>query len=234
VSPVHDVAPNYPLVLPTREGYDRWAEIYDGERNPLIALEEPEVDRLLGEVAGLDVVDVGCGTGRHALRLAARGVHVTAVDFSEGMLARARGKEGADRVRWLAHDLTELPLPLPERSFDRVLCALVAEHIAELPPFFSELGRLCRRDGRIVVTDMHPTLLLRGLQARFHDPVSGRDTRPASAPHRVSDYVNGASEGGLRLLRIGESDADAALAAAAPRAEKYLGWPMLLWLELAP
>ena len=36
------------------------------------------------------------------------------------------------------------------------------------------------------------------------------------------------------LLRIGESDADAALAAAAPRAEKYLGWPMLLWLELAP
>jgi ubiquinone/menaquinone biosynthesis C-methylase UbiE len=223
-----------PLILPTREGYDRWAEIYDGDGNPLIALEEPEVDQLLGDVAGLDVVDVGCGTGRHALRLAARGANVTAVDFSEGMLGRAREKEGADGVRWLVHDVTTSPLPLAERSFDRVVCALVAEHIAELPAFFSELGRLCRPDGRIVVTAMHPALMLKGLQARFHDPDSGRDTRPASAAHRVSDYVNGALEAGLELLRIGESDVDEALATAVPRAEKYLGWPMLLWLELAP
>src|SRR5207244_9106566 len=133
VSPVHEGAPNYPLGLPTREGYDRWAEVYDGERNPLIALEEPEVDRLLGEVAGLDVVDVGCGTGRHALRLAARGANVTGIDFSEGMLARAREKEAADPVRWLVHDLTKLPLPLPDRAFDCVVCALVAEHTADLP-----------------------------------------------------------------------------------------------------
>src|SRR5262245_24425976 len=106
------VATDEPLVLSTREGYDRWAEIYDRDGNPLTALEEPELDRLLGDVAGLDVVDVGCGTGRHALRLAARGANVTAVDFSEGMLAQAREKEGAERVHWLVHDLTDLPLPL--------------------------------------------------------------------------------------------------------------------------
>src|SRR5213075_671083 len=79
VSRPQHVAPTGPLVLPTREGYDRWAEIYDGDGNPLIALEEPEVDQLLGDVAGLDLVDVGCGTGRHALRLAARGANVTGV-----------------------------------------------------------------------------------------------------------------------------------------------------------
>ena len=73
-----------PLILSTQEGYDRWAEIYDAEQNPLISLEEPEVDRLLGDVAGLDIVDVGCGTGRHALRLAARGANVVGVDFSDG------------------------------------------------------------------------------------------------------------------------------------------------------
>jgi malonyl-CoA O-methyltransferase len=229
-----EVLPDEPLVLSTREGYDRWAEIYDTDGNPLTGLEEPELDRLLGDVAGLAVVDVGCGTGRHALRLAARGAKVTAVDFSEGMLARARGKEGAGRVRWLAHDLTDLPLPLEARSFDRVVCALVAEHIHDLRGLFAEFGRLCREDGRILVTDMHPALMLTGLQARFHDSSTGRDTRPASAGNRISDYVNGAIAAGLRVLAMGEREADGELAAAFPRAEKYLGWPMLLWLELAP
>jgi malonyl-CoA O-methyltransferase len=223
-----------PLILSTREGYDRWAEIYDSDGNPLTALEEPEVDRLLGDVTGLDVVDVGCGTGRHALRLAARGANVTAVDFSEGMLARAREKPGAERIRWLVHDLTDLSLPLQSRAFDRVVSALVAEHIHELPALFWELGRLCREDGKILVTDMHPALMLTGLQARFHDPSTGRDTRPASAGNRISDYVNGVIGAGLRLVAMGERDADAELAAAFPRAAKYLGWPMLLWLELAP
>jgi ubiquinone/menaquinone biosynthesis C-methylase UbiE len=223
-----------PLVLPTREGYDRWAELYDSDGNPLTALEEPEVDRLLGDVAGLDVADIGCGTGRHALRLAQRGASVTAVDFSEGMLDRARGKRGAERVRWLAHDLTAPPLPLPARSFDRVLCALVAEHIADVTGLFAELGRLCRGDGRIVVTNMHPALMLRGVQARFHDPATGRDTRPASEPHLVSDYVNAARDAGLELVRMGERAVDDELARRLPRAEKYLGWPMLLWLELEP
>ena len=223
-----------PIVLPTQEGYDRWAEIYDGEGNPLIALEEPEVDRLLGDVSGLDVVDVGCGTGRHALRLAARGASVVGVDFSDGMLARAREKDGASDVRWIVHDVTHPPLPLDAQAFDRVLSALVLDHVAELPAFFAELGRLCRPDGRIVVTVMHPAMMLKGTQARFTDPSSGRETRPQSVANRIADYVNAAVTGGLRIVRVGEHDVDERLAAQEPRAEKYLGWPMLWWMELAP
>src|SRR5438552_278885 len=132
-----------PLVLPTRDGYDRWAEIYDGEGNPLVELEEPEVERRLGVVAGLDVLDVGCGTGRHALRLARNGARVVAVDFSAGMLARARCKPGAAEVRFVEHDLA-LALPFPAASFDRVVCGLVVDHIAALDPFFAELARVCR------------------------------------------------------------------------------------------
>src|SRR5438105_172200 len=60
-------------VVSTAAGYDRWAEIYDGEDNPLIWLEEKHIRPLLGDVHGLNVADIGCGTGRHALRLAAAG-----------------------------------------------------------------------------------------------------------------------------------------------------------------
>ena len=223
-----------PLILSTQEGYDRWAEIYDAEQNPLISLDEPEVDRVLGDVRGLEIVDVGCGTGRHALRLAAHGARVVGVDFSEGMLARAHEKEGAAGVSWVVHDVTQVPLPLPARAFDRVLCALVLDHIAELAAFFAELGRLCKEEGRIVVTVMHPAMMLKGTQARFVDPSSGVETRPASAANLVADYVNGAIAGGLTIVQVGERSVDEALAERVPRAEKYLGWPMLWWMELAP
>lgn len=223
-----------PVILSTQEGYDRWAEIYDAEQNPLISLEEPEVDRLLGDVAGLDVVDVGCGTGRHAVRLAAQGAGVVGVDFSDGMLARAREKDGASGVRWVVHDISRPPLPLPERTFDRVVCALVVDHIRELPVFFAELGRLCRESGRIVVTVMHPAMMLKGTQARFVDPDTGRETRPESHANVIADYVNGAVGGGLRILQVGEHSVSEEFARRVPRAQKYLGWPMLWWMELAP
>src|SRR3954471_17696658 len=84
-----------PEVVPTDAGYDRWAEVYDSEDNPLVLLEETYLPQLIGNVEGLAVADIGCGTGRHAIRLAAAGARVTALDFSEGMLERARAKPGA-------------------------------------------------------------------------------------------------------------------------------------------
>jgi malonyl-CoA O-methyltransferase len=73
-----------------RGGYDRWAVVYDHDGNPLQGLEEPAVRAAVGDVRGLNILDLGCGTGRHSLWLAAAGATVTAVDFSEGMLAEAR------------------------------------------------------------------------------------------------------------------------------------------------
>ena len=70
-----------PRVLGTREGYDLWATTYDTMGNWLLALEEPEVDRALGLVAGSDLLDAGAGTGRHAIRLAAQEARVTAIDL---------------------------------------------------------------------------------------------------------------------------------------------------------
>src|SRR5262245_12914993 len=93
-------------VLPTCAGYNRWAEVYDAEDNPLVLLEEEHIGPLLGLAAGESVADIGCGTGRHALRLAAAGARVTALDFAEGMLQRARAKPGAEAITFVGHDLT--------------------------------------------------------------------------------------------------------------------------------
>jgi 2-polyprenyl-3-methyl-5-hydroxy-6-metoxy-1,4-benzoquinol methylase len=217
-------------VLPTRAGYDRWAELYDGDDNPLVLLEEEHIGRLLGEVAGLAVADIGCGTGRHTFRMAAAGARVTAVDFSEAMLERARAKPGAQAVTFIHHDLAQ-PLPLQSAAFDRVLCCLVVEHIANLDSFFGELRRLCKPDGFAIVSALHPAMGLRGVQARFIDPATGRRVCPRSYPHQISDYVMAGLRAGLTLSHLSEHRVDAALAARSPRGSKYLGWPLLLLMQ---
>jgi malonyl-CoA O-methyltransferase len=220
-------------IVPTQSGYDRWAEFYDGEDNPLVLLEEEHIGALIGDARGRAVADIGCGTGRHALPLAAAGARVTAVDFSEAMLQRARAKPGAHSLTFLAHDLAR-PLPLPSASFDCVTCCLVLDHIADLRSFFLELGRLCKLEGAIIISVMHPAMSLRGVQARFIEPESGRRVSPASVEHRLSDYLMAAISAGLVLEHVSEHAADAALAARSPRAEKYIGWPMLLLMKLRP
>jgi ubiquinone/menaquinone biosynthesis C-methylase UbiE len=234
LSPGIDVALQYhaPQELSTQEGYDRWSEIYDEEFNPLIALEERETPWLLEAVQGKRVADVGCGTGRRSLAMAAAGAQVTALDFSQGMLARARAKPGAADLRFVVADITE-PLPLAEAAFDVVTCFLVLDHIDDPAALFSELGRVARPDGLVLVTVMHPALMLRGIQAQFSDPENGEKLRPRSVPNQIADYVMAAGQAGLQIDAMREHAVDEELSARSPRARRYMGWPLLLVLQMS-
>jgi ubiquinone/menaquinone biosynthesis C-methylase UbiE len=220
-------------LLAIRAGYDRWAVVYDHDANPLLALEDGLVRDALGDVAGKAVLDLGCGTGRHASWLAGAGATVTAIDFSEGMLAQARAKPGAAAIRFVTHDLHQ-PLPFADGVFDLAVSGLVLEHLRELAVFFGEARRVLRRDGRAVVSAMHPAMFLRQSQARFTDPDSGQVVQPGSFPHQLGDFVMAAVRAGFQLDGMGEYAPDAAFAARYPRAEKYVSWPMLVVFRLRP
>jgi SAM-dependent methyltransferase len=236
--PPADAVPGPALTQPqppegdrVQRGYDRWAAVYDHEANPLLPLEEPLVHEALGDVSGRAVLDLGCGTGRHALWLASAGALVTAVDFSDVMLGRARSKPGAEAVRFVVHDLHQ-PLPFADRTFDAVVSGLVLEHVRELGPFFCEARRVLRPGGRAVVSGMHPAMFLRGVQARFTDPATGEKVQPGSLAHPLGAMVMAAVSAGFALEGIGEYAPDADFAARYPRAGKYVGWPMLVVLRL--
>ena len=160
------------------------------------------------------------------------GARVTAIDFSAGMLDEARRKlSDAAGVRFIAHDLHE-PLPLDDASFDAVVSGLVLEHLGDLPGFFAEAHRVLRPAGRAVTSAMHPAMFLRGSQARFTDPESEEVVAPGSLPHLIGDFVMAGLRAGFTLRHVGEYAPGAEFAKRYPRAERYVGWPMLVVLTL--
>jgi malonyl-CoA O-methyltransferase len=218
--------------VPTAAGYDRWAPTYDEDGNPTVALEERAFRAWLTgrNVRGRRILDLGCGTGRHALALARRGAQVVGVDPSQGMLARACAKPGAGRVAWILAPAGER-LPLCSKRFDAVVSALVLEHVADLEGFFREARRAARPGAPLYVSAMHPAMLLRGSRAGFRDG-AGRKILPRGFPHGAADFVNAALAAGLALDGLDELAGDAELGRGRPRAAKFRGWPMILVLRL--
>jgi SAM-dependent methyltransferase len=87
--------------------HPRLAAIYDAHDGTRDDLDHYEA--IIDELQARAILDIGCGTGALATRLAASGHHVTAVDPATASLAVARSKPGAEQVRWIEGDATTLP-----------------------------------------------------------------------------------------------------------------------------
>ena len=188
-------------VVSVQQGYARWSETYDMQDNALTILEEPLVRALLGNIDGLSVADIGCGTGRHTVYMAETGAQVTAIDFSQEMMARAIEKTKDWDIEFVTHDLSDR-LPFADDTFDRVLCCLVLEHIADLDGMIAEMARICRPGGFVLIAELHPAMFRRRLQARFTDPKTGQKVNIQSNRHLICDYVNAAVRANLQIDRI--------------------------------
>ena len=101
--------------------FENYAEGYDKE--PFTQGTKGECDFIERELnfdKSLKIIDVGCGTGRHAIELSKRGYSVTGIDLSEAQLRRAREKAEKEnlKVEFLRHDARCLPF---EAQFDAAI-----------------------------------------------------------------------------------------------------------------
>src|SRR5512146_2229382 len=153
-------------LLPARDAYRLWAPTYDGEPNPLLALEERVLGPLLlPAAAGRDAVDLGCGTGRWLERALAAGArNAIGLDQSPEMLARAAAKPGL-AARLLQADCARLPLAAS--SADVLICSFVLGYVPDLENFVRQLARVARRGADLFISEFHPEAGARGWHRSF-------------------------------------------------------------------
>ena len=134
-------------------------------------------DRVAQLARGPEVLDLGCGTGNVALRLARRALHVTGVDLSPQMLDRARQKTPPDATpRWLQASAVELIDHFQAESFDTITSVLLFSELseAEQGEALRQCHRLLRPGGQLIVADevRAPTLARRALHNLVRLPLA--------------------------------------------------------------
>lgn len=185
----------------TRDGYAIWSSTYDSEKNALLVVEEPAVVELLSSLSITNALDVGTGTGRHALILARRGIHVTAVDQSPEMLAIARQKAQQEGFAIDFHlaSLTD-GLPFASDQFDFLINALMLCHLSDITSAIHECCRVVRPGGYLLITDFHPDALDFGWRTVFTQ--AGTSYALPNTLHTRAGYLQALTNEGCLLQKV--------------------------------
>ena len=184
-----------------QNAYNEWSFSYDEDENRTRDLERDVVRSQLGDLHFDTILEIGCGTGKNTSFLAQIGQNVRAVDFSEGMIAKAREKVQAGNVSFSLMDISQ-PWEFQDESFDLIVCALVLEHLADLAHVFSEAARTLRFGGHFFIDELHPFRQYEGTKARFY---RAEDKIEVDAfLHHISDFLKAAEKNRLSLAHLEE------------------------------
>jgi ubiquinone biosynthesis O-methyltransferase len=109
---------------------------------------------MAGDLAGRDVLDVGCGDGTFALELTRRGAVVTAVDASPAMIDAARDRAKQHHANATFQVATAEKLPYPAGQFDIVTAITILCFVEDAAPVFREMTRVLRPGGRLIIGEL--------------------------------------------------------------------------------
>ena len=111
-----------------QQAYNIWANQYDTNSNKTRDLEAVSLRNTLANLEFNTCLEIGCGTGKNTEWFVQKAKQVTAVDFSEEMLAKAKQKISANNVEFIQADITT-DWTFTNNHYDLVSFSLVLEHI---------------------------------------------------------------------------------------------------------
>lgn len=173
--------------------------------------------KLLGDLAGKRVLELGCGGGQCSVAFALRGAEVTGLDFAEGQLAFARNlaAEHGVEVDFRQQDVKDLS-PFADDSLDIVFSAFTLMYLEDRPAVFREVRRALKPGGIFAFSLDHPVFRKFDLET-LTMVESYNETGPAVDDlgdlgtttmyrYRVSDLHNALVDAGLTVERVIEPD----------------------------
>lgn len=141
--------------------FDKYSQMDRSVRGLAGAGEWPALKKLLGDLKGLRVLDLGCGFGWHCQYALDTGARSAAgVDISEKMLAEGRRK--FPDVQFIHQAIEDVDFP--KGSFDLVLSSLAIHYLESFDRLCQKVGRLLTPSGRLVFSVEHPIFTAQGPQ----------------------------------------------------------------------
>ena len=177
---------------------DFWDERMDAGATWQSHLIQPPVERLLRLEPGERVLEIACGNGAFARRMAELGGRVLATDFSERMLERARA-HGGD-VEYRPADATreaELVALGEPGSFDAVVSNMAIMDMESIEPMAAAAARLLKPAGRFVFSTLHPAFNSGDARPTVELDVEGPGTEIYSV--KVSSYGRAGTSKGVAI-----------------------------------
>ena len=189
------------MTMNIQDAYNHWSATYDTDVNLTRDLDHTTTVNVLAGFRFNAILEVGCGTGKNTGFLSQIGGIVFALDFSTGMIHKAKEKVGSTNVYYCVADVKSA-WPCETSSFELTTCNLVLEHIEGLSPVFLEAFRVLTKGGRFYVNELHPFRQYQGKKARFE--LGEKTVGINSFVHHVSEYINAAEEAGFALTHFRE------------------------------
>lgn len=184
-----------------QQAYNVWAENYDTVNNKTRDLEAKALRASVLISEPIDVLEIGCGTGKNTEWLVPKANHLVAADFSAEMLAKAKEKITAETVDFRQFDLRD-DWDFPENQFDLITCSLALEHIENINFVFEQASKVLRSGGRFYIGELHPFKQYQGSKARF-DTASGVHELECFV-HHVSEFFQSATSNDFELIDLKE------------------------------
>ncbi len=183
------------------QAYNVWSDSYDTNENKTRDLDQRVTRTVLEQYDFQEVLELGCGTGKNTVYLLEKANKVTGVDFSEGMLAKAKAKINTPKVTFLQADITR-PWPSTIPAVDLITCNLILEHISDLEFVFQQAGEKLIDEGLLFICELHPFKQYLGSKARFD---TGNGVQELEVYwHHISEYLQKATVSGFELIELRE------------------------------
>jgi SAM-dependent methyltransferase len=243
------------------EAFDRYTSAADSFSDNV---ERPAISRLIGDVAGARILDLGCGSGPYSVWLAEQGAHVVGLDLSQTMVSLASERARAANVNadFRVADIRD-PLPFGEKQFDLVFSSTALHYVEDLWATMREVARVMDPTaGRFVASVLHPISTARFPLANSEDVdgpdpwegwyfgspircietpwlgfgnVSNEGRRIFCHHHTVSDYFGALSAAGLPITDLLEPLPPAEFAHKNPaRYDQAMRMPLFLIFKAQP
>ena len=130
-----------------------------GEGNTYhLVLIEPNQLEMLDIKKGDKILEIACGNGQFARKMASLGAKVTATDFSDEFIKTARTKPMADKIEYQVIDVTNTAdlNKLKGNVFDAVVCTMAFHDIENLEPLIKFLPKILKNGGKFIFSTLHP------------------------------------------------------------------------------